>query len=99
MSLSAATTRDVRDSLMRFSFLIILVACALLAAVPAKAQTFDPKYPVCMHVYGMLLGERMDCLFVSLEQCAMTASGLPASCIVNPYYVATDHRQKRPRRH
>jgi hypothetical protein len=83
---------------MRFSILIILVACVLAVAVPAKAQTFDPKYPVCMHVYGTFMGERMDCLFVSLDQCAMTASGLPASCIVNPYYVATDQRRKRFRR-
>jgi hypothetical protein len=98
MSWSAAVGRDVRDNLMRFSVLIILLVGALLAAVPAKAQTFDPKYPVCMHVYGTLMGERMDCLFVSLEQCGMSASGLPASCIVNPYYVGPGPRQRRSRR-
>jgi hypothetical protein len=83
---------------MRFSVLMIPVVAALLAAAPARAQTYDPKYPVCMHVFGVLLGERMDCVFGSLEQCNMTASGLPASCIENPYYAGPGPRQKRTRR-
>jgi Protein of unknown function (DUF3551) len=83
---------------MRFSVLMIPVVAALLAAAPARAQTYDPKYPVCMHTYGALLGERIDCIFVSLDQCNMSASGLPASCIDNPYYAGSGPRQKRPRR-
>lgn len=64
----------------------IVVVGTLLALAPASAQTYDPRYPVCMHVYGVLEGERMDCDFTSLAQCAASASGRPATCLINPYY-------------
>jgi hypothetical protein len=60
----------------------------LFAPAPALAQTYDPGYPVCMHVYGEELGDRMDCIFTSLAQCAATAYGLPATCLINPYYAS-----------
>jgi hypothetical protein len=67
----------------------------LLALAPASAQTYDPNYPVCMHVYGELEGERMDCIFTSLAQCAASASGRSATCLINPYYM---NARKTPRR-
>ena len=81
---------------MRFVMPAIIVVAALTGANSASAQTYDPHFPVCMHVYGEQIGERMDCVFDSLEQCAATASGLPATCLINPYYA--DGRQP-PRRH
>ena len=75
----------------------IIVTGALLALTPAPAQTYDPKYPVCMHVFGEQQGERMDCIFTSLAQCAATAWGLPATCLTNPYYA--DARKLAPTRH
>jgi hypothetical protein len=66
--------------------LAFLAAAVLLASSPTSAQTYDPSHPVCMHVYGERMGERMDCIFSSLDQCAATASGLPATCLINPYY-------------
>jgi hypothetical protein len=66
--------------------LAIMVVAALMNAGPASAQMYDPHYPVCMQVYGEKIGERMDCIFSSLDQCAATAKGLPATCLVNPYY-------------
>lgn len=67
---------------------------------PASAQMYDPRYPVCMHVYGALLGDRMDCNFTSIAQCQFGAQGLPASCLVNPYYAggSSAPRSTRPRR-
>ncbi|MCC8961432.1 DUF3551 domain-containing protein [Bradyrhizobium sp. Pear76] len=62
---------------------------------PASAQTYDPRYPVCMHVYGVLIGERMDCVFTSLDQCQVGANGLPATCLVNPYYAPRSARRYR----
>ena len=59
---------------------------ALAAFAPASAQTYDPRYPVCMHVYGERIGDRMDCIFTSIAQCQASASGLPATCLVNPYF-------------
>lgn len=74
---------------MRFSFGLIMTVSALLAAAPSHAQTFDPRYPVCMHVYSGANGgggEWYDCSFISLAQCRATASGRPATCDLNPYY-------------
>ena len=59
-----------------------------------QAQTYDPNYPVCMHVFGEQLGDRMDCNFTSLAQCKATASGLPASCLINPYFVPPSGRRR-----
>jgi hypothetical protein len=45
---------------------------ALLMSAPSHAQTFDPRYPVCMHVYSGSSGgggEWYDCSFISLPQC------------------------------
>ncbi|MEN3351500.1 MAG: hypothetical protein V7632_5135 [Bradyrhizobium sp.] len=77
----------------------MLALGALWMATPASAQTYDPRYPVCMHVYGALIGERMDCVFTSSDQCEAGALGLPATCLVNPYYAAGLSAPRAPRRH
>ena len=62
---------------MRRSFGLIMTVGALLTAAPSHAQTFDPRYPVCMHVYSGANeggGEWYDCSFTSLPQCRTTAS-------------------------
>lgn len=58
----------------------------LLGSAPVRAQTYDPRWPVCLHVFGNLEGERMDCIFSSIAQCQASASGRPATCLVNPYF-------------
>lgn len=74
---------------------LMLALSALWMTRPAAAQMYDPRYPVCMHVYGSLIGERMDCIFTSFNQCQASAMGIPASCLLNPYYAA---RSLPPRR-
>jgi hypothetical protein len=37
---------------MRILPLVILTIATVLTAAPARAQTYDPAYPVCLHVYG-----------------------------------------------
>lgn len=66
-------------------FAIIALAMAL-SATSVRAQTYDPRYPVCMQVFGELEGERMDCIFTSLAQCKASAFGRPAMCLINPYF-------------
>ena len=69
---------------MRAPFRIITAIGALLAAVPAGAQTFDPRYPVCMRVYSGSAGgggDWYECSFTSLPQCAASTSGRSASWI------------------
>ncbi|MCP3411850.1 DUF3551 domain-containing protein [Bradyrhizobium sp. CCGB01] len=68
--------------------LIAFIGVSLMAA-PSHAQTFDPRYPICMHVYSGANGgggEWYDCSFISLPQCRATASGRAATCDLNPYY-------------
>ena len=68
---------------------LIVAAGAWLADAPSQAQTFDPSYPVCMHVYTGASGgggEWYDCSFISLPQCRATAAGRAATCDLNPYY-------------
>ena len=68
---------------MRIPALAILAIAAASAAVPARAQTYDPDYPVCLHVYGRV--SYYECTYTSLPQCNMSASGRSAQCVVNPY--------------
>ena len=75
--------------------LSLLVLTAAVIAAPGRAQTYDPNYPFCMHVYGELVGERMDCAFTSLAQCRAAAAGLPATCLVNPFFARAPALRKR----
>ncbi|MGX1322374.1 hypothetical protein AB7M17_005827 [Bradyrhizobium sp. USDA 377] len=61
------------------------------AGAPAAAQTYDPRYPVCIEVYT-IDGSTIDCSFTTIAQCAATASGQSAQCYANPY--ATQSRQQ-----
>lgn len=70
---------------MRTSALIALTAALIFTAAPARAQTYDPAYPVCIQTYGYD-GNSIECSFTSLAQCAASASGRAAQCITNPYY-------------
>jgi hypothetical protein len=79
--------------------------CSVLAlaivSLPAQAQTYDPRYPVCMTLYSGPFdgGEWIDCSFTSLPQCRASASGRAALCGINPYFAprppAPAHRRHR----
>jgi Protein of unknown function (DUF3551) len=70
---------------MRILALAIVTTATVLTAAPARAQTYDPAYPVCLQVYG-IEGGYIACGYTSLAQCAMSASGRAAQCIINPYF-------------
>jgi hypothetical protein len=66
----------------------------ILTAAPSQAQTYDPRFPVCMQVYsrdGSLIG----CGYTSMAECAASASGRAAQCFANPYFARTDRRASR----
>jgi hypothetical protein len=83
---------------------MILVGAAVLAATSASAQTYDPRYPVCMRLTEWGGGPFIDCSFTSLPQCNASASGRAAQCEVNPYFAYAKRepslkayrRQQRP---
>jgi hypothetical protein len=87
---------------MRNPALAMLTIAAVLAATPALAQTYDPKYPVCLQVYQGYTNYYFECAYTSLPQCQMSASGRAAQCIVNPYYAGgkakPGRRDRKPRR-
>jgi len=91
---------------MRLSLLTLTVIATLFVAADASAQRYDPRYPVCMHVYTGASdgggGAWYDCSFTSLPQCQATASGRAATCDPNPYYranVTPPLRQRRQNAH
>jgi hypothetical protein len=88
---------------MRTLLLTLTAIAALQAAAPAQAQTYDPRYPVCMHIYtgGGIGGggDYFDCSFTSIPQCHASASGRAASCDVNPYYAFNEPPPVRRRHH
>ena len=65
--------------------LALSALAVLVMGASARAQTYAPGAPVCLHVFGELEGERIDCIFASFAQCQAAASGRPASCMMNPY--------------
>jgi hypothetical protein len=89
---------------MRSLVLVILVVEAVLVAAPAPAQTYDPSYPICLQVYGAMDGGGyIECRYTSLAQCALSAAGRSATCVVNPYpaksYAEPGPHQKRSRKY
>jgi hypothetical protein len=66
---------------MRSPALVILTVVMVSTAAPARAQTYNPAYPVCLEKYGSYI----ECAYTSLAQCAQSASGRAASCVINPY--------------
>ena len=88
-----------KKALMRIPALAILTSVTVLTAAPARAQTYNPDYPVCLQVYD-IEGSYIECGYTSLPQCAQTASGRAAQCIINPYFASTHVRAARyDRRH
>ena len=88
---------------MRIAAWIILTIATILTAAPsAHAQTYNPRYPVCLQIYQGFTDYYFECAYTSMPQCQMSASGRSAQCVNNPYYTGTNKppgpRDRRPRR-
>jgi Protein of unknown function (DUF3551) len=90
----------IEETMMRRLALAVLTAASasasLCVAAPARAQTYAPNYPVCLHVYGPIT--YYECRYTSLPQCNASASGRAAQCVINPYF-ASAGIDELPRRH
>src|SRR6476661_7552858 len=84
-----------KESLMRILALTILAVGMASAAPSARAQTYDPNYPVCLQIYQSWKDYYFECAYTSLAQCNMSASGRAAQCIINPYYAGPKTRSRR----
>jgi hypothetical protein len=76
----------------------VLAAGTIFFAAPARAQTYDPNYPVCLQIYEGMVHYYFECSYTSMPQCAASASGRSAQCVVNPYYAKPGARKKRSRK-
>ena len=77
-----------------------ILAATFALAAPARAQTYDPAYPVCLQIYQGFVDYYFECRYTTMAQCQASASGRSASCVVNPYYkgrAAPGPRRKKPR--
>jgi hypothetical protein len=77
--------------------LVILAIGTMVAAGPVQAQTYDPNFPVCLHVYGPI--NYYECGYWSLPQCAISASARAAQCVINPYYAGNAYLDAPVRHH
>jgi hypothetical protein len=75
------------------------MASMIVLAAPARAQTYDPAYPVCLQIYQGFVDYYFECAYQTMGQCQASASGRSASCVVNPYYAAPKGKRskKKPR--
>jgi hypothetical protein len=87
----------MKDDVMRLPCTVLAVGMILFAA-PAQAQTYDPDYPVCLQIYDDMVNYWFECRYMSMAQCAASASGRAAQCVINPYYAKPGPRKKRSRR-
>ena len=83
---------------MRVLALAILTISAASVTSSARAQTYDPAFPVCMHVFTRGFNY-YDCSYTSLPQCNVSASGRAAQCDINPYYAGATGPKRRDRRY
>jgi hypothetical protein len=85
---------------MRMVMLAVVAAAMISLTGQARAQTYDPAFPVCMHI-GLWGGDWEDCSYHTMAQCAGSASGRGGVCSPNPYYAASrtsPGRRDRPLR-
>ena len=83
---------------MRVLALVILMFSAASVASSARAQTYDPAFPVCLHVWTRG-NNYYDCSYTTLPQCNASASARAAQCVINPYYVGATGPRGRDRRY
>lgn len=80
------------------SLAVTVVALGLvLTAGHARAQTYDPAFPVCLNVVSYGVTPYYRCTYMTMEQCRATANG--QMCVMNPYYAsaAAPARKKNQR--
>jgi hypothetical protein len=89
--------------MMRISVSLLLALGTIGMIAPARAQTYDPNYPVCLQVYQSMVDYYFECGYTSMAQCAASAPGRSAQCVVNPYFAKPSSkpgsRRKRPHKY
>jgi hypothetical protein len=93
---------EILMRILALSALALVFVSGSAMLTPADAQAYDPRYPVCMKLFGggrFGEGAWIDCSFTSLEQCRASASGRAAMCDPNPYFAPPPAPRRAHRRH
>jgi Protein of unknown function (DUF3551) len=69
--------------MMRAPMIAMLIFSVVSSNQSARAKRFDPRYPVCLQIYGPDSGVR--CNYASMSECRLAAAARPAQCVLNPY--------------
>ncbi|WP_375305366.1 DUF3551 domain-containing protein [Bradyrhizobium sp. A11] len=69
---------------MRKWTLTLLTLSIALTAGHARAQTYDPAFPVCLNVVSQGMTPYYRCTYMTMDQCRASANG--QMCVLNPYY-------------
>ena len=83
------------DRVLSLTILATILAAAIALPAPARAQTYDPSYPVCLQIYQSISDFYYECRYQTMAQCAASASGRSAQCIVNPYFAGPKTKRSR----
>ena len=76
---------------------LTIIGAMAFSTGPTRAQTYDPRYPVCLQVYQGFVDYYFECAYQTMAQCQMSASGRAASCVVNPYYAGPKVKRSKKR--
>ena len=78
---------------MRTLALTILTMGIVLTTGHARAQRYDPAFPVCLYVVQRGGGSYYRCSYYTMDQCRASANG--QMCSLNPYYAGTTASPRR----
>ena len=87
---------DLEEVPMRRLALTILTMGIVLTAGYARAQRYDPAYPVCLYVVSFGASPYYRCSYVTMDQCRASANG--QMCSLNPFYAGATAPVRRNNR-
>ncbi|WP_312015378.1 DUF3551 domain-containing protein [Bradyrhizobium manausense] len=74
----------LEEAPMRNWTLTILTVSLALTAGHARAQRYDPAFPVCLNVVSSGTSPYYRCSYRTMDECRASANG--QTCVLNPYY-------------
>ncbi|WP_306577823.1 DUF3551 domain-containing protein [Bradyrhizobium sp. SRS-191] len=75
--------------------LLVMASITVLATVPAAAQQFDGRDPVCLQIWEWGGSTTISCQYRSWDACKVAAASLSAMCLLNPYGQSPPERSRR----
>ena len=81
---------------MRKLALMMTTMGIVLAAGHARAQRYDPAFPVCLYVVGYGITPYYRCTYHTMDQCRAFADG--QMCSLNPFYAGATAPVRRNNR-